>query len=115
MPNFLKLRPFDDDGNLNMVVETPRGSTVKLKYEPKTKVFTVSRSLVLGLTYPFDWGFIPGTKAEDGDPLDALAVHDSSTYPGVVLPSGPGYRRCQPEGREGQGGEPAADRDAELA
>src|SRR6185295_18387096 len=41
MPNFLKLRPFDDDGNLNMVVETPRGSTVKLKYEPKTKVFTV--------------------------------------------------------------------------
>jgi len=86
MPNFLKLRPFDDDGNLNMVVETPRGSTVKLKYEPKTKVFTVSRSLVLGLAYPFDWGFIPGTKAEDGDPLDALAVHDSPTYPGVVLP-----------------------------
>ena len=75
MPNFLKLRPFDDDGNLNMVVETPRGSTV-----------TVSRSLVLGQTYPFDWGFIPGTKAEDGDPLDSLAVHDSSTYPGVVLP-----------------------------
>ena len=32
MPNFLKLRPFDDDGNLNMVVETPRGSAVKLKY-----------------------------------------------------------------------------------
>ena len=86
MPNFLKLRPFDDDGNLNMVVETPRGSTVKLKYEPKSKVFMVSRSLVLGLAYPFDWGFIPGTKAEDGDPLDALAVHDSSTYPGVVLP-----------------------------
>jgi inorganic pyrophosphatase len=86
MPNYVKLRPFDDDGNLNMVVETPRGSAVKLKYEPKTKVFTVSRSLVLGLTYPFDWGFIPGTKAEDGDPLDALAVHDSSTYPGVVLP-----------------------------
>jgi inorganic pyrophosphatase len=86
LPNYVKLRHFDDDGNLNMVVETPRGSAVKLKYEPKTKVFTVSRSLVLGLTYPFDWGFIPGTKAEDGDPLDALAVHDSSTYPGVVLP-----------------------------
>ena len=86
MPNYLKLRPFDDDGNLNMVVETPRGSAVKLKYEPKAKVFIVSRSLVLGLIYPFDWGFIPGTKSEDGDPLDALAVHDSSTYPGVVLP-----------------------------
>ena len=48
MPNYVKLRTFDDDGNLNMVVETPRGSAVKLKYEPKTKVFTVSRSLVLG-------------------------------------------------------------------
>jgi inorganic pyrophosphatase len=86
MPNYVKLPPFDDDGNLNMVVETPRGSAVKLKYEPKSKVFMVSRSLVLGLAYPFDWGFIPGTKSEDGDPLDALAVHDSSTYPGVVLP-----------------------------
>ncbi len=36
MPNYVKLPPFDDDGNLNMVVETPRGSAVKLKYEPKT-------------------------------------------------------------------------------
>jgi inorganic pyrophosphatase len=86
MPDYVKLPSFDDDGNLNMVVETPRGSAVKLKYEPKAKVFIVSRSLVLGLIYPFDWGFIPGTKSDDGDPLDALAVHDSSTYPGVVLP-----------------------------
>ena len=70
MPNYVKLPTFDDDGNLNMVVETPRGSAVKLKYEPKAKVFIVSRSLVLGLIYPFDWGFIPGTKSEDGDPLD---------------------------------------------
>jgi inorganic pyrophosphatase len=38
------------------------------------------------LIYPYDWGFIPGTKGEDGDPIDALALHDGATYPGVVLP-----------------------------
>ena len=86
MPNYMKLPPFDDGGDLNMVVETPRGSAVKLRYEQKMKVFTVSRALTLGLSYPFDWGFIPGTKADDGDPVDALAVHDSATFPGVVLP-----------------------------
>jgi inorganic pyrophosphatase len=86
MPNYAKRPPFNDDGGLNMVVETPRGSAVKLQYLPGTKVFTVSRSLALGPAYPFDWGFIPGTVAEDEDPLDAMAVHDSSTYPGVVLP-----------------------------
>ena len=49
MPNYSKLRAFNDD-DFNMVVETPRGSTVKLRYEPKTKVFTVSRALSLGLS-----------------------------------------------------------------
>ena len=73
-------------GELRMIVETPRGSAVKLKYDLKLKIFTVSKSLPLGLTYPFDWGFIPGTQGEDGDPLDALAIHDASTYPGVMLP-----------------------------
>jgi inorganic pyrophosphatase len=80
---------FGPDGELRMIVERPRGSTVKLKYEPRLKLFTVSRALSLGLAYPFDWGFIPGTMGEDGDPLDALAVHDATTYPGVMLPCRP--------------------------
>ena len=64
-----------------MVVETPRGSNIKLDYEPELRAFTVSRALPLGLVYPYDWGFIPGTKGEDGDPIDALAVHDGGILP----------------------------------
>jgi inorganic pyrophosphatase len=86
MSNLTKIEAFSPDGELRMIVETPRGSAVKLKYEPKLKAFTVARSLPVGVTYPFDWGFIPGTEGEDGDPLDALAIHDSATYPRVILP-----------------------------
>jgi inorganic pyrophosphatase len=74
------------NGELQVVVESPRGAAIKLKYEPRLAVFSVARALPLGLTYPFDWGFVPGTLGEDGDPLDALVVHDAGTYPGVVLP-----------------------------
>jgi inorganic pyrophosphatase len=62
---------------------------VKLKYETKLGAFTVAHSLPLGLSYPFDWGFVPSTQAADGDPLDVLILHEASTYPGVVLPCRP--------------------------
>jgi inorganic pyrophosphatase len=84
--NLARLTAFDDDNALRVVVESPRGSTLKLEYDPDQRLFTVSRSLPLGLAYPFDWGFVPGTIAADGDPVDALAIHQVSSYPGVVLP-----------------------------
>ena len=67
------------------MVETPRGSRAELKFEPKLRAFTLSKPLLAGLTYPYDWGFIPSAKAPDGDPFDVLIIHDAATYPGLVL------------------------------
>ncbi len=91
MTNLSKLPVWADKEHIYAVVETPRGSTCKLDFEPELKVFTLAKPLMAGLTYPYDWGFIPSTRADDGDPLDVLIIHNSETYPGVVL-------RCKPIG-----------------
>jgi inorganic pyrophosphatase len=98
------LATYDRAGDFRVVIESPAGSRVKLKYEPELEAFTLSRPLVLGVSYPFDWGFVPGTRAPDGDPLDAMVLLDASTYPGVVI-------TCRPFGvvrvtqRKGRGRE----------
>jgi inorganic pyrophosphatase len=84
--DYTKLPAFDDEGSLRVIVESPRRCALKLKYEPALRLFTVSRELPLGVVYPFDWGFIPGTRGDDGDPIDVMAIHETATFPGVLLP-----------------------------
>lgn len=85
MTNYAKLPTWADKSHVYAVVETPRGSHAKLEFDPKLHVFTLSKPLLIGLSYPYDWGFIPSTKADDGDPIDVLIVHEPATYPGLVL------------------------------
>lgn len=89
MPDFLSLPTLASPKEVHVVVETPRFARAKFKYEPDLGVFMLSRSLTLGLSYPFDWGFVPSTVAPDGDPIDALILHNVTTSPGMVL-------KCRP-------------------
>lgn len=86
-----RLPTWDEKGVLNVVVESPRGSGVKLKYDPQLGAMTLSRPLPLGVVFPFEFGFAPQTRAGDGDPLDVAVLMDVGTFPGVVL-------RCRPVG-----------------
>lgn len=90
-------------GSVHVVVESPRGATLKYKYSPEFAAVMLSRPLPAGLAYPYDWGFVPSTRAADGDPLDAFVVWDASSFPGVVIECRPiGVLKVsqQPQGRE---------------
>ena len=70
---------------ISVTIETPRGSRNKLKYEPAKKMYSLSKILPEGMVFPYDFGFVPSTKAEDGDPLDVLVLPDEPLFPGCLV------------------------------
>jgi inorganic pyrophosphatase len=71
--------------SVNAVIETPKGSRNKFKYEPSLGVFTLHSVLTAGTVFPLDFGYIPATLAEDGDPIDVMVLMDEPAYPGIVV------------------------------
>lgn len=81
-----KLRPFDPKfGDLNVIVETPRGWRNKYSYDEKRKLFKIGSVLPAGTVFPFDFGFIPRTLGEGGDPLDVLVLMDEPAFSGCFV------------------------------
>ena len=85
LANPTRLATFDEDGQVQVVIETPRGSRNKYAFDPDQRVFRMKKVLPEGMVFPHDFGFIPSTKAQDGDPLDVLLFMDQSAFPGCVI------------------------------
>jgi inorganic pyrophosphatase len=86
MPNYLELPVGKKSPELvNAVIEIPLEGINKYEYDKKLHVFRLDRNLFSPVHYPGDYGFIPSTLAEDGDPLDVLVLVDSPSFTGCVL------------------------------
>ena len=70
---------------VHVVVETPKGGRNKFAFEPDLQAFKLKGVLPEGHSFPFDFGFVPSTKAEDGDPLDVLLILSGPAFPGCVV------------------------------
>jgi inorganic pyrophosphatase len=82
-----RLDPFEDDETLHVIIETPKGSRNKFKFDPDRGLFELGSVLPAGAVFPFDFGFVPGTKADDGDPVDVLVLMDEPAFPGCLIRS----------------------------
>ena len=77
-----RIDPFaEDKDDVNVVIDTPRGSRNKLKWDRKLGILKLSHILTAGAVFPFDFGFVPGTHGADGDALDVLVLTDEPLFP----------------------------------
>jgi inorganic pyrophosphatase len=71
--------------SIDVIIETPKGSRNKFKYDSTSRMFKLSKVLPEGMMFPYDFGFVPSTIGDDGDPLDILVLMDEPTFPGCLL------------------------------
>jgi inorganic pyrophosphatase len=83
----MSLNTHDADDNVIAVIETPRETRTKLAFDEDSQAFVVKKVLPQGMSFPFDFGFIPSTLADDDDPLDVLVLMDEALPTGTVVPS----------------------------
>jgi inorganic pyrophosphatase len=86
-PSILQSFNQDDASVIQVVIETPKGCRNKCKLDTKLRTFKLSRVLPDGMLFPYDFGFVPSTQAEDGDPIDVLLLMDAPAFPGCVIDS----------------------------
>ena len=87
---YKKLSPFVEGKHegrfvVNVVIETPQGRRSKFTYDDKLKIFELSKVLPAGMVFPYDFGFVPNTLGEDGDPLDVLVLMDEPVFTGCLV------------------------------
>jgi inorganic pyrophosphatase len=74
-----------DDQIIQVIIETPKGSRNKYAFDEKQRVFALKKVLPAGMAFPYDFGFVPSTLAEDGDATDVLVLMDEPAFPGCLL------------------------------
>lgn len=79
----------DPRPTIDVVIEIPRGSRNKYEYDHERHVMRLDRRLFSATVYPADYGFLPDSLGEDGDPLDALVLLDDPTFPGCWVTARP--------------------------
>jgi inorganic pyrophosphatase len=83
-----KLKPLDNETGLyQVIIETPKGSRNKFAYDTEQRIFSLKKVLPAGMDFPYDFGFLPRTLADDGDPLDVLILMDEPAFPGIAVQS----------------------------
>ncbi|MCA1634565.1 MAG: inorganic diphosphatase [Acidobacteria bacterium] len=84
--NLINMSPFAEDSKeLNVIIETPKGSRNKYDYDEETGLFKLGGVLPSGAVFPFDFGFVPSTVGGDGDPLDVLVLMDEPAFTGCLV------------------------------
>lgn len=72
-------------GRFNVVIETPKGSRSKFNYVHASSIIKLGKQLPAGAVFPYDFGFLPSTRAPDGDPIDVLLLMETPTFPGCLV------------------------------